>query len=103
MVHFKCDLCGKDLTALGDPRFVVRISASPGGDPDQITDDDLDEDHMEAVAELIRRHESMDDDDTRICRSFRFDLCDCCHKKYLSDPLGRELTRLADFSEFSKN
>jgi hypothetical protein len=104
MVHYKCDLCGKELTPVCDLRYVVRISAYPGGDPDQITEEDLEEDHMEAVAEMIRRDESPGEDDPiNSYRAFRFDLCGCCHKKYLSDPLGRDLSRVPDFSEFSKN
>ena len=51
MVHFTCDLCGKDLTHAGDPRYVVKIAAYAGFDPNQITEDDLDDDHMEAVAD----------------------------------------------------
>lgn len=103
MVHFKCDLCGRDLTADGDPRFVVRINAYPGADPDRITDEDLDEDHMEQIAELLRRDEPLDCDAASGCRSFRFDLCPCCMKKYVDDPLGRDLSRVGDFSDFSKN
>ncbi len=103
MVHFKCDLCGKDLTAVSDSRFVVRIDAYPGGDPDRITDEDLEADHMEEIAELLRRDESLDDEHAARTRTFRFDLCPCCMKKYADDPLGRELIRVGDFSDFSKN
>lgn len=105
MVHFKCDLCGKDLTAAGDLRFVVKISAYPGSDPDQITEDDLDEDHMESISELLRREQSMGVEDLQAqeYKGFRFDLCPGCHKRFIKDPLGRELTRAVDFSNFSPN
>lgn len=103
MVHFKCDLCGKDLTAVGETRFVVRIDSYPGGDPDRITDEDLEADHMEEIAELLRRDDSIDADVNPGPRSFRFDLCPCCMKKYADDPLGRDLMRVGDFSDFSKN
>ena len=59
MVHFTCDLCGKDLTASGDPRYVVKIEAYPGFDPTEITEDDLDDDHMEAVSQLLQRDEGL--------------------------------------------
>ncbi|MFO0958954.1 MAG: hypothetical protein U0800_16265 [Isosphaeraceae bacterium] len=101
MVHFTCDLCGKDLTAAGESRYVVRITAYAGFDPNQITEEDLDDDHMEAISELLR-----DDDgqaaaaaDKPSCKGFRFDLCPSCHGKYLKDPLGRELLRSLDFSQ----
>ena len=59
MVHFTCDLCGKDLTACGDPRYVVKIEAYAGFDPTEITEDDLDDDHMEAVSQLLQRDEGL--------------------------------------------
>ena len=59
MVHFTCDLCGKDLTSCGDPRYVVKIEAFPGFDPTEITEDDLDEDPMEAVSQILQRDEGL--------------------------------------------
>src|SRR5947209_13958237 len=59
MVHFTCDLCGKDLTSCGDPRYVVKIEAYPGFDPTEITEDDLDDDHMEEVSQLLQRDEGL--------------------------------------------
>jgi hypothetical protein len=35
MVHFTCDLCGKDLTT-GEPRYVVKIAAYAGFDPTEV-------------------------------------------------------------------
>ena len=101
MVHFTCDLCGKDLTASGDPRFVVKISAYAGFDPTQITEDDLDDDHMEAVSQLLRRDEELCRRGVRaqLSKEFRFDLCPCCHVKFLKDPLGRDMVRSLDFSQ----
>lgn len=100
MVHFTCDLCGKDLTASGDPRFVVKISAYAGFDPNQITEDDLDDDHMEAISELLRHDHEMHgpEQESPNFKGFRFDLCPACHGRFLKDPLGRELLRSLDFS-----
>src|SRR4051812_28532979 len=101
MVHFTCDLCGKDLTAAGDPRYVVKIAAYAGFDPNEITEDDIDDDHLEAVSKLLRRdeHLSAEELDSQHCKGFRFDLCPSCHVKFLKDPLGKELIRSLDFSE----
>jgi len=101
MVHFTCDQCGKDLTASGDARFVVKISASAGFDPAQITEADLDDDHMEAVAELLRRDEGLSAEvfEAQLSKEFRFDLCPCCHGKFVKDPLGKEAIRSLDFSQ----
>ena len=101
MVHFTCDLCGKDLTATGDPRYVVKIEAYAGFDPNLITEDDLDEDPMEAVSELLQREETVNSDDLAppVQKGFRFDLCPACHVKFLKDPLGKEFLRSFDFSK----
>ncbi len=101
MVHFTCDLCGKDITASGDPRYVVKIEAFPGFDPNQITEEDLDDDHMEEVAQLLQRNETLSPEElaTPIHNGFRFDLCPGCHHKFVKDPLGKELLRSFDFSK----
>jgi len=101
MVHFTCDLCGKDLTTSGEARFVVKIAAYAGSDPGEITDEDLDEDHMEAIAEILRREEglSAEELDAQEYKGFRFDLCPSCHRRFIKDPLSREVLRSLNFSE----
>lgn len=102
MVHFTCDLCGKDMAASGDPRFVVKVEVTPGLDsPGGVREADLDDDAMEAVADLIRRDEHLSSDEVAALapRGFRFDLCPGCHAKFLRDPLGREVARSFDFSQ----
>ncbi|MBX6311427.1 MAG: hypothetical protein IRY99_00660 [Isosphaeraceae bacterium] len=101
MVHFTCDLCGKDLTATGDSRYVVKITAYAGFDPNEITEEDLDEDHMEAISEILQReeHPSSEDLDAQLFKGFRFDLCPACHRRFIKDPLNRDLLRSLDFSE----
>jgi hypothetical protein len=96
-----CDLCGKDLTASGDPRYVVKIEAFAGFDPTEITEEDLDQDHMEAVSQLLRRDETLTPDElgAPVHKGFRFDLCPACHGKFLKDPLGKEFLRSFDFSK----
>ena len=63
MVHFTCDLCGKELTGSGDGRYVVKIEAYPGFDPTEIKEDDLDDDPMEAVAQILQRDEALISED----------------------------------------
>jgi hypothetical protein len=101
MVHFTCDLCGKDLTATGDHRFVVKIEAYPGFDPTEITEADLEDDPMEAVSQLLQRDESLSAEEyaATLHKGFRFDLCPACHEKFLKDPLGKESSRSFDFSK----
>jgi hypothetical protein len=101
MVHFTCDLCGKDLTTSGDGRYVVKIEAYPGFDPTEIKEDDLDDDPMEAVAQILQRDEELTSDElsATLRKGFRFDLCPACHHKFVQDPLGKETSRSFDFSK----
>jgi len=95
MLHFSCDLCG---CQLDDQRFVVKLEAFPAFDPDQLSPADLDADHLEEVAQQLNAGdvEPLDDCETK---TFRFDLCPRCHRKYVRDPLGRDAARRLAFSK----
>ena len=101
MVHFTCDLCGKDLAASGDARFVVKIETYAGYDPTEITEEDLEGDHMEAVSQILQRSGGLSSEELAapVHKGFRFDLCPACHAKFLKDPLGKEFLRTFDFSK----
>ncbi len=102
MLHVTCDLCGKELRPGGDPRYVVKIEVFAAGDPGQLTEADLDEDHMEAVSQLLREMEdSLDGPETTepSNQHFRYDLCPECSKKFVRDPLAKEAAQKFDFSE----
>jgi hypothetical protein len=101
MVHFTCDLCGKELTTADERRYVVKIEAYPGFDPTEIKEVDLDDDPMEAVAQILQRDEALVSEDlaTQLHKGFRFDLCPSCHRKFVNDPLGKEAIRSFDFSK----
>ena len=93
MVHVTCDLCGKELRSEEDHRYVVKMEVFAAHDPAEITEADLDEDHMEAVSQLLREMEEnmIDPDDLEPpCHNFRYDLCGDCRNKFLRDPLSRE-------------
>jgi hypothetical protein len=101
MIHFTCDLCGKDLTASGDQRFVVKIEAFPGYGPDALSSEDLDIDPMEAISELLQHDEGLSSEELadQAAKGFRYDLCPRCHAKFVKDPLGRDSLRTLDFSK----
>ena len=98
MRHFSCDMCGKDLTAGGDARYVVRMEVFPAADAGELTAADLDQDHVEAMAALL---EEIEDSDPAPAtpRTLEYDLCPGCHRKFVADPLGRETTRKYRFSK----
>src|SRR4051812_47745835 len=62
MLHVTCDLCGKELRP-GEEHFVVKVDVFAAHDPSALTEADLDEDHMEAVGELLRQMEGQEDPD----------------------------------------
>lgn len=102
MLHITCDLCGKELLPGDDLRYVVKLEVFAAQDPMEITEADLDDDHMEAVSQLLREEEeSLVDPDVAAppYKSFRYDLCSDCHKKFVRDPLGKDAAQKFDFSE----
>src|SRR3954454_7157990 len=60
MLHVTCDLCGKELRP-GEDHYVVKIEVYAAHDPAELTEADLDEDHMEAVSQLLRQLEDQPD------------------------------------------
>jgi hypothetical protein len=101
MLHITCDLCGKEIIPGSDHRYVVRIEVHAAHDPLELTEDDLDEDHMEAVSQLLRDAEDGEGDEliAPSNKQFRYDLCPCCQKKFLNDPLGKQNEQKFKFSE----
>lgn len=98
MVHFSCDICGKIIHAENDERHVVKIESHIAQDSADITEADLDEDHMEAISQMLRDIDDPDEiEDAH--KHFRFDLCSDCHKKFISDPLGKEHSQKLSFSK----
>ena len=98
MLHFTCDHCGKDLRQ-GHERFVIKIEAYAAEDPRAITEADLDEDHMEAVSQLLRDMEDTDAALDEPNKQFRYDLCPGCHERFVQDPLGKETAHKLFFSK----
>lgn len=101
MLHVTCDLCGKQVVPGDDHHFVVKIEVFAAHDPAEITEADLDEDHMEAVSQILREAEddpSLAAECAPAYKNIRYDLCPDCHKKFLRDPLGREAQKF-DFSQ----
>ena len=101
MMHFSCDYCGKDMTQNSASRYVVKMEAFAAAEPADLTEDDLDADHVEEMARLLNE---MDDTDAEppalpMCKKLRFDLCAGCFGKFVNDPLSRENVTKFDFSQ----
>jgi len=65
-------------------------------EPMELTEDDLDADHLETISQILEEQPLTEP--APAFTKLRYDLCPHCHKKFLADPLGRELQKF-DFSE----
>jgi hypothetical protein len=101
MQHFTCDVCGKPMTPGDDRRYVVKMEVFAAHDPAELTDDDLDTDHMEEVSQMLTEAEDTADIAALApaFKQFRYDLCPDCHSKFLRDPLNKEAAQKFHFSE----
>jgi hypothetical protein len=98
MLHFTCDQCGKELRK-GEDHYVVKIEVFAVNDPAEITEEDLEADHMEAVSQILQDLEENDSEVEPAAKHFRYDLCDSCRNKYSRDPLNKEAAQKFHFSE----
>ncbi len=100
MLHFTCDGCGKKLRN-GSDHHVVKLEVYAAGDPIALTEADLEDDHMEAVSEILQDMEELDEvaEIESSSQYRRYDLCPSCCKRFLRDPLGRDAAQKFDFSE----
>ncbi|MFO0877381.1 MAG: hypothetical protein U0840_08395 [Gemmataceae bacterium] len=101
MLHVSCDGCGKEL-GHGDKHHIVRIEVYMAADPTELTEADLDQDHLEAVAEVLREIDASGETPAELeapSQRLRYDLCSSCRTRYLRDPLGKEAAPKLHFSQ----
>jgi hypothetical protein len=96
MRHFSCDLCGTDMTATSDSRFVLRMEVSEVASP-EFLNPGHDSDPVEAMADLLDEAELHPPIPSQ--ERLEFDLCPGCRRKFVADPLGRERARTLRFSQ----
>ena len=84
-----CDGCGEGLLITADVRYVVKIEVFAAYDPLELTREDLAKDHEAEMRRLLESMSGMDprDLEDQVYRSFRFDLCPACQRKYIQNPL----------------
>ncbi len=102
MMHFSCDGCGKDLTADGRERYVVRVDAYRAAPAGELTAADLDDDQIEQMAKLLQEHNKTGaalPEPLPESQQLRFDLCVACYRRFVQNPLGRESVPRFRFSK----
>jgi len=100
MIHYSCDCCKRSIDPQDELRYVVRMEAFVAMDPTG-DDDEADRDHLEEVQDILQRLEEEDCEQMSrdVYREMRYDLCSACHKRFVADPLGRQMAMHFDFSE----
>lgn len=98
MMHCTCDHCGKELRLDEEKRYVVKIEITLAEPVGGLTEEDLDEDHLEAVSQILKEAEE-DGDLEEPRRTFRYDLCHDCQRRFVRDPLAKEQAHKLFFSK----
>ena len=101
MVHYTCDMCGKTLLSDEDVRYVVKVEVFAAYDPMEVTEDDLNKDHKQEIADLLSEMENMDPAEIEegVYKRLRFDLCAACRLRYLANPLAMATPRRLGWHE----
>ncbi len=101
MIHVTCDLCGRSIRAGEDIHYVVKLEVFAAHEPAELTEEDLDADHLDAVSELLDEMEETGSDEALppSAQERRFDLCCACRERFLRDPLGKETAIKFHFSK----
>ena len=100
MIHYSCDLCKRELDPSEGLHYVVKLDVMAAADP---RDDGAVDDDRDYLREIHDALEGATDDAMQALgdhahQQMRFDLCPACCKRFLKNPLGREVQ-----FEFSKN
>lgn len=100
MIRYTCDLCKRDLDPEEDLRYVVKMEVYAAFDP-TATDGDDDRNHLQEIQDILERLEDAENDQIGedVYQQMRFDLCPECRKRFIKNPLGREIASVFGFSE----
>lgn len=101
MIHYSCDRCKRVLDPQNDLRYTVRVEVQAVMDPLNDYESDDDRDHLMEIEEILER---VDDDQCEdigqdVYQKRRFDLCPECCRKFVQNPLGREIKASLGFSQ----
>ncbi|MDX1964098.1 MAG: hypothetical protein SFX18_13170 [Pirellulales bacterium] len=100
MIHYSCDLCKRTLDPQDDLRYVVKLEVFATLDQEHSPLDE-DQDNLLELQDVLQRLDDHADEtiSSEVYQSLKFDLCPDCRKKFLKNPLGREVKQF----DFSKN
>lgn len=99
MIRYVCDLCGREIHPDRDIRYQVKIEVRAAFEP--VTDEEPDDrDHLEEIHEILAALNQLGEEALETPeKTFQFDLCPECRKRFLRDPLGRDALKILGFSK----
>lgn len=101
MIHYSCDRCKRKLNAVDDLRYVVKLEVQAAMSPACEDDVQDDRDHLMEIEDILEGVMAAEDDQIgeEIYQRRSFDLCSSCYRKFLANPLGRDLQPAFGFSK----
>lgn len=99
MIHFSCDRCKRELDALHDLRYVVRVEVEAALDHEIESVDHVD--HLTEIDGILENSGEMGCDQfgDDLFQKHRYDLCLDCYRQFIKNPLGREISIPFGFSK----
>lgn len=101
MIHYSCDRCKCSIDPEDDLRYVVKLEVHAAMEPVDSDNAEDDRDHLLEIQEILERIEDSENDliGDDVYQKQRFDLCADCYKKYIKNPIGREMPVHLGFSQ----
>jgi len=100
MIRYYCDICKQELDPEDDLRYVVKLEVYAAFDHAAVDEDDADCNHLQEIQDILEQLDDAEDDRIGgdVYQQLRFDLCPRCRRKFLENPLGREVAKAFNFS-----
>lgn len=105
MIHYTCDRCHRAIDTDAEVRYAVEVQIQPVDDAAITPTLDPDADHLLELNEMLERLDESAESGELGARVVptelhqQFDLCSDCYKLYAQNPLSREFSATARFSE----
>lgn len=100
MIHYSCDRCKKPINPDEELRYTVAIEIQVAIDSSEFEYED-EREHLKELNEILER---LDDEERAEISEYayqkrRFDLCSCCHREYVKNPLVADVAANFGFSD----
>ena len=99
MIHHSCDRCKRVIHTEEELRYSVHIEVKAVFGVEESRHDD-DSDHLLELHEILERLEDATDETVgeELYRRRRYDLCPDCYRRYIRNPVGRNVGLSIGFS-----